>query len=447
MAFPRAFSGSGRWFLLVSCPLLLLVSTLKAQENDSAANSSAKVFHSAVAASSTNPEGGGAPDSTGAIPGTTTSAAFQRDSMPVPVAPAVESAPAGSVKVVEASSIVPRQKQKLVINLAVSDLLGKGVTQPEADLITEQVRASMLATGTFKVMERSMMDQIMAEQGFQQSGSCDNSDCLVEVGRVLGVQTLVVGSVGRVGRIFMINVKLVDVATGEVKKSLTETCECSIEELLRTTPPKVAASLDYEYRKSHAGTLQVLSQPVGANVFLDDVKMGTTPWNSDLLDPGPYKVSVVLPDWKRIDRIIELQSMKEFPLNLTLERSDEWIAAQRAAEELAKMAELARQEETKRLQESARAQKKLFWRIGLSAISAVCVGGGYYFQTLADENQAAADRSYEKYKATDNSVVMEIAKADIDYNETQTKKNRNLRNISYGLGVAALSSISFTFLF
>jgi hypothetical protein len=267
------------------------------------------------------------------------------------------------------------------------------------------------------------------------------------VGRVLGVQNLVVGSVGQVGRIFMINVKLVDVTTGEVLKSLTETCECTIEQLLRQTPEKVAASLDFEVRKSVAGTMQIASHPEGATVFLDQLKVGVTPWKSSLLDPGQYDVSLVMPDWKRIDRKVLVETGKLLPLNLTLERSDEWLAAKRAEEERARQAELAKQAEIKRQQEAARSQKKLMWRIGLSALSALCVGSGYYFQTLADESQASSDKSYERYRTSRDQLSMDLAKADIESQDKLTDKNRTMRNISYGLGAAALASISFTFFF
>lgn len=341
----------------------------------------------------------------------------------------------------------PKPRTKKVVNIAVSDLVGKGVTQPEADLITEQVRASLLGTGSFKVMERSMMDQIMKEQGFQQSGSCDNSECMVSVGRILGVQNLVVGSVGQVGHIFMINVKLVDVGTGEVLNSMTETCECTIEQLLKATPGKVAASLDYEVRKSVAGTMQISSQPAGATVFLDNREVGATPFKSSLLDPGGYSLALVMPDWKRIDRIVQVETGRELALNLTMERSDEWIASQKAAEERARQAELAKQAEIKRQAEAAHQQKRLMWRIGLSAVSALCVGGGYYFQTLADGNQSSSDKAYERYLQTQDPALMASAKSDIENYDISADRNRNLRNISYGLGLAALSSISFTFFF
>jgi len=359
---------------------------------------------------------------------------------PVPMSATEDSAPT-------APKEVGPKKTKIVVNVAVSDLVGKGVSQPEADLITEQVRANMLSTGTFKVMERSMMDQIMKEQGFQQSGNCDNSECMVEVGRILGVQNLVVGSVGKVGRIFMINVKIVDVNTGEVLKSLTETCECAIEQLLQETPPKVAQALDHEVRKGKAGTIAVNTEPQGAVVFLDQVSVGRTPWKSDLLDPGTYSLSLVLPDWKRIEKMVDVQTEKQAAFALSLERSDDWIAARKAEEEQKRQAELARQAEIQRQREAAQRQKKLVWRVGLSALSALCVGTGYYFQTVADDNDKSAVEAYERYKSTSSVSEMNSARSTVEKSDDEAKTARTMRNIAYGLGAAAFSSITFTFFF
>lgn len=350
---------------------------------------------------------------------------------------------------IPAATNAPKKESKtrIVVNVAVSDLVGKGVTQPEADLITEQVRANMLTTGTFKVMERSMMDQIMKEQGFQQSGSCDNSECMVQVGRILGVQNLVVGSVGKVGRIFMMNVKIVDVGTGEVLKSLTETCECTIEQLLQETPPKIAKALDYEVRKGRAGTILVNTEPPGAAVFLDQVQVGATPWKSGLLDPGRYRLALVLQDWKRVERDVDVATNRESAVALSLERSDEWVAARRAEEERARQAELDRQAEVQRQREEARRQKRLTWRVGLSALSALCVGTGYYFQTVADDKQSEADKAYERYRTTTDPSTMESARSTVESTDDEAKTARTMRNIAYGLGAAAFSSITFTFFF
>ena len=47
-----------------------------------------------------------------------------------------------------------------------------------------------MASGCFRVIERTEMDNILREQGFQKSGACDDENCLVEVGQLLGVNRM-----------------------------------------------------------------------------------------------------------------------------------------------------------------------------------------------------------------------------------------------------------------
>ena len=103
--------------------------------------------------------------------------------------------------------------------VAVMPLDTQGVSGSEASLIADAVASRLLASGTCNVMERTQMDQILREQAFQQSGACDNNGCSVEMGKVLSVDRVLVGSVGRIGDSWALNLRLVRVETGEVIRS------------------------------------------------------------------------------------------------------------------------------------------------------------------------------------------------------------------------------------
>ena len=70
----------------------------------------------------------------------------------------------------------------------------------------------------FILLERGKMDEVLKEQGFQQTG-CVTSECAVEVGNMLGVQQMIGGSIGKVGSIYTVSARVIDVQTGEVLKS------------------------------------------------------------------------------------------------------------------------------------------------------------------------------------------------------------------------------------
>lgn len=122
-------------------------------------------------------------------------------------------------------------------NFAVVNLKpGSGVTGGECELITDRLRTEMFNTGKVNVMERSEMQEILKEQGFQHSGVCTDDACLVEMGQMLGVQTLVIGSLGKLGSMFMINVRAIDVQTAKIVKVVSVDIKGDIEELVDHLP-------------------------------------------------------------------------------------------------------------------------------------------------------------------------------------------------------------------
>lgn len=133
-------------------------------------------------------------------------------------------------------------KEKLPM-IAVLPLDARGLTSEEATVMTEMLGSELLQTGAFRVMERSQMDKILAEQGFQKSGACDNSQCAVEMGQLLGIEGMVVGSIGKVGRTFLVSVRMVSVGTGEIQKSVSRTTTGDVEDILTRMLPIVASDL------------------------------------------------------------------------------------------------------------------------------------------------------------------------------------------------------------
>jgi TolB-like protein len=128
-------------------------------------------------------------------------------------------------------------------NIAVMDLEGNGVSKNELGGLSNRLRTELFKTGKFTVIERSRVDEILKEQGFQQAG-CTNATCAVEVGQLIGVEKIVVGNVDKVGKIYSIDIRMVDVGTGRIEKVAAEDCEsCTIGEVLKQTIYNVAKIL------------------------------------------------------------------------------------------------------------------------------------------------------------------------------------------------------------
>ena len=126
--------------------------------------------------------------------------------------------------------------------IAVIDFEGKGISQTEASALTDRLRTELYNGEYFVVVERGMMEEILTEQGFQQSG-CTTNECIVEVGRLVGVDRIVGGSISKVGNLFSVSARVVSVESGEIFTSITYDHNGEIEALLSEGMRMVAMQL------------------------------------------------------------------------------------------------------------------------------------------------------------------------------------------------------------
>jgi len=100
-------------------------------------------------------------------------------------------------------------------SIAVSELTAQGVQASDAAVISEQLRFELMKSPEITLVERSQMQEVLKEQGFQQTG-CTSEACAVEIGQLLGVKNIVVGTVGKAGSYTLLSARIIDVATGQV---------------------------------------------------------------------------------------------------------------------------------------------------------------------------------------------------------------------------------------
>ncbi len=128
--------------------------------------------------------------------------------------------------------------------VAITTLESKGGVDPsEVSVIADNLAVQLQQSGAFRVMERSQMERILKEQNFQQSGACDGSQCAVEMGKLLGIDKMVLGSVGRVGQLYSLSLRLVDVGTGEAVRTTARNKKGTIEDVLTDLLPLASADL------------------------------------------------------------------------------------------------------------------------------------------------------------------------------------------------------------
>ena len=153
--------------------------------------------------------------------------------------------------------------------------------------------------------------------------SCSGDDkCVADIGKKVGVDVMVAGSVAALGDSYILNIKAVDVATGkQIRRIATDPLRGSPDELIEAI--RVAAYRLLAPDQLH-GSIVVLTDLVGADVSLDDKPMGKTPLPAPLakLPLGTHTLKVVAPGYQPFEDKVEVRFQKSTRVVVRLVTTD-----------------------------------------------------------------------------------------------------------------------------
>ena len=136
------------------------------------------------------------------------------------------------------------QKKIQKLYVAVMDFDAReGLTRGEAASLSDLFSSQLVATGEFVVVDRNRIKSILTEQGFQQSEACAQVECIVEAGKILKVQKMFAGTIGKIGKIFSVNIQMLDVVTSQVEVNKSYQHTGDVEELAEDVIPELAREI------------------------------------------------------------------------------------------------------------------------------------------------------------------------------------------------------------
>jgi len=85
-----------------------------------------------------------------------------------------------------------------------------------SEYVIDEIIGNAVKDGNFTVLDRQRLDQIRQEQNFQLSGEVDD-DFALSIGRLIGIQTIITGTVSPLGNRYRITIRALNVQTGAVQ--------------------------------------------------------------------------------------------------------------------------------------------------------------------------------------------------------------------------------------
>jgi hypothetical protein len=170
-----------------------------------------------------------------------------------------------------------------------------GVTGFIAPDLSDQAKAALEEVVAQAAAGFSKMDVVAAADvrallnlsQMQQMTGCNEAHCLTEFGDVLAVQQMVSGSVRKVGNKYAVNLLLHDLVNSRTLKRSSAEVDATTDALLPAVRQGVAVLFGV------VGQVRIWDQPRGAEVFVDDALLGTTPIEVvTVRTPGKHQISI-----------------------------------------------------------------------------------------------------------------------------------------------------------
>ena len=200
----------------------------------------------------------------------------------------------------------------------------------ELKIYSDRLEQELFITKKYTLVEREMMNTVLKEQGFQQSG-CTTDECAVQIGQLLGVQQLISGSIGKIGDIYSISIKIIDIETAEIINREVYDCPCKPDELLtigiKNAISNISGSIQKEeinqnnnVTKSSEGIVEIYSTPSNVRVHIGSKYVGKTPLTLTDYPQGNYTLMLIHPSYNTYRNKLKISAGEGQVLNIKLKK-------------------------------------------------------------------------------------------------------------------------------
>jgi hypothetical protein len=187
-------------------------------------------------------------------------------------------------------------------SVALFDLECDDIPPTALRILTDVIRAELVRSDRFALIDRAHVQKILAEQKFQHAGIVTEAT-MVQMGELIGAKKIVTGRIGWLGKVRVITLQLIDVATGRVDQLEATDFVGEVEHMRRPVRAATQRLIGIGgFLDLQGGFIHIVSRPLGATVHVSGLYEGTTPVQVWVDSIGSFPVKVMHPgyqDWVR----------------------------------------------------------------------------------------------------------------------------------------------------
>ena len=188
----------------------------------------------------------------------------------------------------------------------------RNISEAEAVILSDRLRAELVNTGQYNVLEREQMDKILREQKLQLTGACSDASCLVKVGQLMAVTKMMGGTISKIGNTYTVQARVIDVEKGVIETEVSQDFTGTIEDVQQWGMKAVV------WKIVPSASLFVSSIPADAEIYWDDRKVGRTNFKIENQAFGPHKLVLHKPGYEEYQGTVTLRDVKDYDIKVRL---------------------------------------------------------------------------------------------------------------------------------
>lgn len=181
--------------------------------------------------------------------------------------------------------------------IAIIPLNPIGVSKAEAQTMTGLLETGLVKADVYEIIEQSSMKDVLGAQEYSLS-DCTDEACAIQFGKLLSAEQIVLGQISKIGGLYIVNVKMIDVQTGRNLRAdkIDASSAEELTKLMDLLAYKLAGLTLQEGTQQviarEFGELFVATVPDGAQIYVNGVKKGQSPNLISKVPVGTVEVEV-----------------------------------------------------------------------------------------------------------------------------------------------------------